>query len=172
MNAFAFERFASPPAEFQELAVAIKSFAAISAIDIARNVSALTPSTQVKAHFSNGSAYSNSTKIISNVLTCRRRVISSGSDVAPVFGPLEEVACTREMIRSISLISALSEPCIVAAGTNFLAEIKMSPKGALMNRFAAEAPKTIESVVSTGLKKFGNSLFAKVQMLLVTSVLS
>jgi hypothetical protein len=170
MNAFAFERFALPPTDLQELAAVVNCTSAISAIEYAR-CSALTHSLQVKPHIKNVSVYSGSSRTISNVLSCRRRVVSSGSDVTPTFGPLEEVACTREMIRSIALISALSEPCVVAAGSNFLAEIKLSPKGASVRRIAAAAPKTIESVVSTGLKKFGNSLFAKVRMPLFVSML-
>lgn len=161
MNAFAFERFASPPTELQELFAIMNGNSAISAIEIARNFSASTLSVHLKPRL-NVNIYSGSTKAISNVLSCRRRVASSSASTAPVFGPLEEVAATREMIRSIALIPALSEPCVVAAGSNFLAEIKLSPKGASVGRIAAAAPKTIESVVSSGLKKFGNSLFAKV----------
>jgi hypothetical protein len=164
MNAFAFERFASPPEWLQELVALVNGNATVTAIDRVRYSSASTQSAQSSASDKSNHVYASNAKDISNVLSCRRRVMKNGSDAAPVFGPLEEVACTREMIRSIALISALSEPCVVAAGTNILAEIKLSPKGLSVGRIAAPAPKTIESAVSSGLKKFGNSLFAKVQI--------
>jgi hypothetical protein len=162
MNAFAFERFASPPAELQALVALMNSTSAISAIENARSCTVSHHDAQLKPRTSS-SVLCSSSKSISNTLSCRRRFASNDSDIAPVFGPLEEVASTREMIRSIALIPALGEPCVVAAGSNFLAEIKLSPKGAIAGRVAKAASKSMESVVSSGLKKFGNSLFAKVQ---------
>ncbi len=169
MNAFAFERYASPPEWLQELAAIVNGAASGAATQSAANSSGSTQTTQSSLPDKNICVFAGSAKEISNALSCRRRVMKNGSVGAPVFGPLEEIACTREMIRSIALISALGEPCVVAAGTNILAEIKLSPKGLSARRVAAPPPKSIESVVSSGLKKFGNSLFAKVLMLCVVT---
>jgi hypothetical protein len=162
MNAFAFERYASPPELLNELVAVVNSAASSAAIQSATNSSG---SMQTSLPDKNVHIFAGSAKEISNVLSCRRRVMKNGGVGAPLFGPLEEIACTREMIRSIALISALGEPCVVAAGINLLAEIKLSPKGLTARRIAAPPLKSIESVVSSGLKKFGNSLFAKVLML-------
>jgi hypothetical protein len=172
MNAFAFERFASPPDWLQEVVAVMNNSDAIAVLSSARNALVLIQKDNVKPPNNNkNNVFIGNATAISNVLSCRRRVISSGSDIVPVFGPSEEVACTREMIRSIALIPALSEPCIVAAGTDILAEIKLLSKGSLVGRALAPAPKSIESVVSSGLKKLGNSLFAKVRMSCVAHLL-
>lgn len=165
MNAFAFERYASPPEWLQELVSVMNGNAAVAARQRARCSSASPQTVQSKPQDKTNTVFSGNAKDISNVLSCRRRVMSNTSNIVPVFGPIEEVACTREMIRSIALISALSDPCIVAAGTNILAEIKLSPKGSFAGRISSTSSKSIESVVSSGLKKLGNSLFAKVQIL-------
>ena len=165
-NAFVFERFALPPDWLQELVSVLNGHAASAVLDNARNSSSLMQTAQSKPSEKNDRVFAGHAKAISNVLTCRRRVSSSSSSsTAPVFGPLEEVACTREMIRSIALIPALGEPCVVAAGEGILAEIKLSPKGASAPAAVAApaAAKSIEAVVSSGLKKLGNSLFAKVR---------
>jgi hypothetical protein len=172
MNAFAFERFASPPDWLQELVAVMSSVDAVAVMSSARNALVSTQKDKTKPPNNNiSNVFSSNAATISNVLSCRRRVVSSGRDIVPVFGPSEEVACTREMIRSIALIPALSEPCIVAAGAEILAEIKLAPKGSLAGRSFASAPKTIDSVVSSGLKKFGNSLFAKVTTSCVVDLL-
>jgi len=165
-NAFVFERFALPPHWLQDVVALLNSAAATAAVDSARTQSASIQAAQAKPQERGDRVFSGNAKAISNVLGCRRRVAGSGSGAAPVFGPLEEVACTREMIRSIALVPALGEPCVVAAGEGILAEIKLSPKGASAAPAAAApaaASKSIEAVVSQGLKKFGNSLFAKVR---------
>jgi hypothetical protein len=165
MNAFAFERYASPPEWLQELVSVMNGNAAVAARQRAHCSLASAQTVQSKPQDKTNTVFSGNAKDISNVLSCRRRVMSNTSNIVPVFGPIEEVACTREMIRSIALISALSDPCIVAAGTNILAEIKLSPKGSFAGRISSTSSKSIESVVSSGLKKLGNSLFAKVQIL-------
>jgi hypothetical protein len=162
MNAFAFERFASPPDMLHDLVAAVSGSAAAAAIS-ARKAVEMPQMSPAKASDNRSKLPDAGARALANVLSCRRRIIGSCRDVAPVFGPVEEVASTRELIRSIALLPALADPCIIAAGANILAEIKLSPKGCLAARsVAAPSPKSLESAVSSGLKKLGNSLFAKV----------